>query len=209
MGAFRVGDDEGVGIFRLDPVDGVAGELDVDVTIALPQVHLAAGLFHDPGAEVLVGDEEDGAVGGGLVDDLHGVAGGADDVAERLHAAGAVDVGDDVVVLVRVRLEEGFELVGGAGLLERAAGVGVGQDDDFARVHDLRGLRHEVDAAEGDDVGVGGLGVIGEAERVAHVVGDVLDVAGLIVVGEDDGVAGLLEGEDFLLEIEGGGHGGI
>ena len=92
---------------------------------------------------------------------------------------------------------------GGAGLLERATGVGVGQDDDLAGVHDLGGFRHEVDAAEDDDIGVGGLGLIGEAERVADVVGDILDVAGLIVVGEDDGVAFFLEGEDFLLEIEG------
>ena len=60
-----------------------------------------------------------------------------------------------------------------------------------------------MDAAEDDDVGVGGLGMIGEAERVAHVVGDVLDVAGLIVVGEDDGVPGFFQGEDFLLEVEG------
>ena len=188
LGAFRVGDDEGVGIFRLDPVDGVAGELDVDITVALPQIHLAAGLLHDPGTEVFVRDKKDGPVSGSELDDFHGVAGGADDVAERFDAAGAVDVGDDVVVFLRVRLEEGFELVGGAGLFERAAGVGVGQDDDFFGVHDLGGLRHEVDAAEGDDVGIGGLGMIGEAERVAHVVGDVLDVAGLIVVREDDGV---------------------
>ena len=86
----------------LDAVDRVAGELDVDITIALPEIHLAAGLFHDPGTEVFVRDEEDGPVGGGLVDDLDGVAGGADHIAERLDAAGAVDVGDDVVVLLRV-----------------------------------------------------------------------------------------------------------
>ncbi len=51
---------------------------------------------------------------------------------------------------------------------------------------------------------VGGLGVIGEAERIPDVVGDILDVAGLIVMGEDDGVSGLLEGQDFLLEVERG-----
>ena len=163
LGAFRVGDDKGVGILSLDAVDRVAGELDVDVAVAFPEVHLAAGLLDDPGAEVLVGDEEDGAAFGGEVDDFHGVAGGDDDVAERFDPAGAVDVGDDVVVLLRIRVEEGFEFGGGAGLLERAAGIGIREDDDFPGVHDFRGFRHEVDAAEDDDVGVGGLGVVGEA----------------------------------------------
>lgn len=82
LGAFGVCDDEGVRVFGFDPADGVAGELDVDITIALPEVHFAAGLFHDPSTEVFVGHEKDGAVCGGLVDDLDGVAGGDDDVAE-------------------------------------------------------------------------------------------------------------------------------
>ena len=62
------------------------GELHVDVTIARPELHLAAGFSHDPLAEVLVGHEEDFAVGRGRTDDFHGVAAGADDVAERFHA---------------------------------------------------------------------------------------------------------------------------
>ena len=74
----------------------------MDVAGALPEIHFATGLFHDPGAEVGVGDEEDGAVGGSLFDDADGVAGGADDIAECFHSAGAVDVGDDVVVLLLV-----------------------------------------------------------------------------------------------------------
>lgn len=66
-----------------------------------------------------------------------------------------------------------------------------------------------MDATECDDVGVGGLGMVGEAERVTDVVRDVLDVAGLVVVGKDDGVSGFFEGENFLLEVEGGRHGGL
>jgi hypothetical protein len=203
-----VGDDEGVGVFGLDAVDGVAGELDVDVAVAFPEVHFAAGLFDDPCAEVFIGDEEDGSIGGGLVDDLDGVAGGDDDVAEGFDGAGAVDVGDDEVVFLGVGLEEGFELGGGAGLFEGASGVGIREDDDFVRVYDFGGFGHEVDAAEDDDIGIGGFGVVGEAEGVSDVIGDVLDVTGLVVVGEDDGVSRFFEGEDFFLEVECGGHGG-
>ncbi len=202
LGAFRMGDDESGGILGFDPVDGIAGELDMDVAIALPEVHFAASLLHDPRTEVFVGDEENRAVLGCLVDDFYRISGGADDVAEGFDAARAVDVGDDVVVFRGVGGEEGFEFRGGAGLLERAASVGIGQDDDFPGVYDFRRFRHEMDAAEDDDIGLGGLGVVGEAERVADVICDVLDVAGLVIMGEDDGVPGLFQGEDFLLEIE-------
>jgi hypothetical protein len=56
-------------------------------------------LFHHPGPEVGVWNEEDGAVRRGLVDDPHGVAGGADDIAEGFDAAGAINIGNDVIVL--------------------------------------------------------------------------------------------------------------
>ena len=67
-----------------------------------------------------------------------------------------------------------------------------------------------LDAAEGDDVGWSFLRMVGQAQRVADIVRHVLDVARLIVVGEDYSVACLLQGEDFLLQVErgsGGGHG--
>jgi hypothetical protein len=60
-----------------------------------------------------------------------------------------------------------------------------------------------VDAAEGDDVGVGFFGFVGEAEGVADEIGDFLDVAGLVVVGEDDGVALFFEAQDFVLDGRG------
>ena len=203
VGALGVGDDGGVGVLLLDGGDAVAGEFDVDVAGAFPELHLAAGLFHDPGAEVLVGDEEDGAVLGGGVDDFDSVAAGADAVAEGFDVAGAVDVGDDVVVFVGVGFEEGFQLGAGAALFEGAAGVGVREDDGFGGVDDFGGFSHEVDAAEGDDVGVGFFGFVGEAEGVADEIGDFLDVAGLVVVGEDDGVALFFEAQDFVLDGRG------
>jgi hypothetical protein len=42
----------------------------------------------------------------------------------------------------------------GQPLGERAAGLEVGEDDHLVRVQDLRGLGHEVDAREADDVGL-------------------------------------------------------
>lgn len=116
VGAFWVGDDSGVGIFFFDLVDAVAGELDVDVAGAFPEIHLASGLFHDPRAEVLVGNEEDGAIFGCGFDDFDGVAAGADAVAEGFDSCAAVDVGDDVVIFICVGLQEFFELWGGAAL---------------------------------------------------------------------------------------------
>ena len=59
----------------------VAGELDVHVTVALPELHRAPGLFHDPLAEILIRHEEDVAVRRRGLDDLDGVAAGADDIA--------------------------------------------------------------------------------------------------------------------------------
>ena len=74
VGALRMGDDDGIGVFLLDGIDAIAGELDVDVTSALPEIHFTAGFFHDPGAEVLVRDEEDGPIFGSGLDDADGIA---------------------------------------------------------------------------------------------------------------------------------------
>ena len=117
---------------------------------------------------------------------------------ERFDLGGAVDVGDDVDA--GVALLVGGEFAGVARFGEGAAGVEIGQEDFFVGVDDLGGFGHEVDAAEEDDVGLGGLGLVGEAEGVADVIGHFLDFAVLIIMGEDDGVFLFLEGEDFLLK---------
>lgn len=207
LSAFRVSDDKGVGVFGFDFVDRLASELDVDVTVAFPEIHFATGLLHDPSAEIFVGDEEDGSVGGGLVDNLDGVSGGANNVTEGLHVGRAVDVGNDVVVLVGVLLEEGFEFGAGAALFERAASVRVGQDNGFRGVHDFRRFGHEMDAAEADHIGFSVFGLVGETEGVTDIVRDVLDIAGLVVVGENDGVLLHFKLENRFFEIErGAGH---
>ena len=57
-------------------------------------------------------------------------------------------------------------------------------------------------AAEDDQLGVGGGGLLGEPERVADEIGDVLDLGQLVVVGEDHGAA--LGGERAHLVLERG-----
>ncbi len=83
---------------------------------------------------------------------------------------------------------------------ERAAGAEVGDQDGLLRREDRGGLGHEVHAAEGDRVRVGGRGLPREPERVAHVVGDVLDLGQLVVVRQDHRVALGGKGADLLAQ---------
>ena len=92
-------------------------------------------------------------------------------------------------------------------MLERASGIPVRKDDRLSRVHYFGGFRHKVDTAEGDYIGIGGFGMVGESQGVAYIVRDILDVSGPIVVCKNDGVPLLFKREDFFLEIESGGHG--
>ena len=64
---------------------------------------------------------------------------------------------------------------------------------------DRGGLGHEVDAAEGDHVGVGVGRLARQAERVAHEVGHVLDLGHLVVVRQDHRVALLGERAHLVL----------
>ena len=198
MGAFGVGDDGCIRIFGTDAFDALAGELDVHVAIPLPERHGAPGLFHDPGAEILVGDKKNVPVRGDIFDDLHRVAARADDVRERFHPRRTVDVGHDVEVFVRVFFEISGELFRRTGVAERATGIQVGNDHGFAGIHNFGGLAHEMDAAEGDDIGLGFRGAVSQTERIAHMVSQLLDLGDLVVVREDDGVAFFFETLDFV-----------
>ena len=111
-----------------------------------------------------------------LPHDLLGVRRRDDVVGQRLHLGGAVDVADDdgardAAPSTRAKRSAGQPLG------ERAARLEVRQDDDLVGVQDLRGLGHEVDAGEADDVGLRLRRRLRELERVADEVGDVLDLA--------------------------------
>ena len=95
----------------------------------------------------------------------------------------------------------GAELVGGDRLRQRAAGVGVGDQDGLLGRQHRRGLGHEVNAAEGDHLGVGARGLARELQRVAGQIGHVLDLGHLVVVGQDDGLALRGQGADLVAEL--------
>lgn len=98
-----------------------------------------------------VGAEDEGLVGGERLHYAPGVAGGYHDVAEGLYGGGGVHVGHDLVL--RVCLDEGFEVGGGAALGQGAGGGGVGGEHGFPWAENLAGLGHEVYAAHDDGVG--------------------------------------------------------
>ena len=54
-----------------------------------------------------------------------------------------------------------------------------------------------MNAAKDDDIGLGLGGLLGEAKRVAYLIGHVLDLRHLIVVGKNDRVKLLLEHKDL------------
>ena len=102
MSAFGVGHDDGIWVFIFDLLDRFTGKFNVDVAGTLPEIHFSSGLFDNPLAEVGIWDKKDGAISWCLIDDMGGIAGGADDVAECFDSSRAVDVGDDIVVFVCV-----------------------------------------------------------------------------------------------------------
>jgi hypothetical protein len=199
--AFGMGGDRRARVLRLELQQLGLREGLVDDADARPQQHLAAGLAGEIAAEMLVRAEDDLLVERDLV--LRIVS--ADELVTMMslsafHRGRAVDVGERD--MVRVRGAEGRELLGRAAVLEAAAGIHVGQDDDLVGRQDLRGLRHEADAAEGDHVGVGRLRLAREIEAVADEIGEVLDVGLLVIMGEDDGIALLAEAVDLGAQVE-------
>jgi hypothetical protein len=102
VGAFRVRDDRRVGIFFANFVNAARGKFDVDVTSALPQIHLATGPLHHPRAKVLVRNKENIPISRRSSHDLVGVTARANHVGLRFHPGAAIDIGDDIIILVGV-----------------------------------------------------------------------------------------------------------
>jgi hypothetical protein len=199
-----VGDNGCVWVFNLHPFNGLLGEQDVGVATTWPESHLATGLLADPLAEVLVGDEKDFAVYRYFLDDLDGVATGANDVGKGLHPGRAIDISDDVQVGV-FRLV-GSELIGRAGVRKGATGFEVREVNGGRRVDDPGGLSHEVDPTKDYGAGIRLGRLVGEAKGVSHKVSHALDGFDLIIVGKDDCIVLLFEIKNFLLNS---GEGGI
>ncbi len=179
-------------------LDVLRADARVDVALAHPHHQLAARDLLEPETEEEVGQEQDLLIGRDRLDHAARVAGGAAVVALGLHLGARVDVRDDDGP--RVPRLPGAQLVGRDRGGERAAGLGVGDQDGLLGREDRGCLGHEVHAAERDRRGLVRGGLARESERVAHVVGDVLHLGDLVVVREDHRVARTRELADLLLQ---------
>src|SRR3546814_6514538 len=81
---------------------------------------------------------------------------------------------------------EARELFGRATVLEAAPRVHVGQHDDLFGRQYLRRLGHELDAAEGDDLGIGVRGLARQFERVADEIGEILNLGLLVIMRSEE-----------------------
>ena len=108
-----------------------------------------------------------------------------------------------------MRFAESLELFRRTAVLEAAARVHVGQDDDLLGAEDLGGVGHELHPAENDDIGIGLGGLLAQFEAVADEIGKVLDIGGLVVMRENDRVLLLAKAIDLGEQVLAGGQVGL
>src|SRR5882672_11489577 len=166
--AFRVDQQVRVAMLAASAVDVDGPDAGVDVTLALPHVHRAAGHLLEVGAEKHVGQKEDLFVFRDCADHALRIPRRAAVVAQRLHFGGGVYVRNDD--RARVFGLPGSELGGVDGVGQRAARRQVWNEHSFGRTQDRRRLGHEVDSAEHDYVGVRCRSLAGKPERVADIL---------------------------------------
>ena len=87
-----------------------------------------------------------------VVDHLHRVGRGADQVTHGLHFSRRIDVGQHLGA--GVLIDEVPKLIGRATVCQRTPRVHVRDDDRFVGVQDLCSFGHEVNTAKGDHVAV-------------------------------------------------------
>ena len=176
------------------------GKLFVDHAAPRPKPHFASRIPDEEAAQMLIGREQDGLLGRNLPDDFLRVAGGADDIAERLDLGAAVDIGDRH--MIGVALAKRPELVRRTTIGQRTACLQVGEQHQPARVENLRRLGHEQHAAEDDHIRGSRRGFLRQLQAVADKIGHVLNCRFLIEVRQDDGIHLALEPHDFGGEID-------
>lgn len=151
------------------------------------------------GAEILVWQEEDGALSVDFSEDFFGVSGGDAEVDEGFCFGGRVDVCDEEVV--GVIFFELSEFVGRAHVGHGASGVLGRHEDVCARGEEFGGFAHEPHAAENDVFSVIFGGFSAEFQGVPDEIGDILHIALDIVVCQDDGIILSFEFENILSEF--------
>src|ERR1051325_9393327 len=89
-----------------NPVDTARGKLDMDVTGPLPKIHLSSCPLHHPCAEILVRDEENVSISRRAPNNFFGISAGTNDIGKGFDSGAAIDVGDHVIILLRVLLKK-------------------------------------------------------------------------------------------------------
>ena len=173
---------------------------------ALPDLHvLAPGLLLHVVAQIAVRQEEHGLFRRNRIDDLHGIARGAKNVALRLHLDRRIDVADDHVLgMLAAELAHRFDR---AALHQAATGLAIGHHDGAGRVQHLGGFRHEPDAAEGDHVAREIARLAGQFQAVADDVGQFLNLRFLVMMRQQNRAALLLQFQNLVGDGSGGQHG--
>ncbi len=124
-------------------------------------------------------------------DNLHGIRGGAAQIALRFHRSRAVYIADDhrtgVLRLFRAKL------FGGNHIRHRTTGKLVRKQDGLFRAQNGGGFRHKVDAAENDYLFIQLGRLAAEFQRIARKVGNGLHFIRLVVVRNDNCAALALE----------------
>jgi len=184
-----MGDDLCIGVFAAGPLDALLGELDMDIAAALPEIHRSCGLLGNPRSEILVGDEENGAVMRRSIYYFNGVSARADNIGKGFHSGAAVDVGDDEVILLGMLRQECLQLIRWARVRKGAPCVHVGYDNGFGWIENFGGFPHEVNPAEDDDIGFCLGGLDAQAQRVTDEICAVLYLLDLVIVSQNDCVS--------------------
>ena len=164
---------------------------------ALPDLHvLAPGLLLHVIAQIAVRQEQHRLIRGNGVDDPHGIARRAENVALRLHLDGGIDVADDGVLRMEpAELADGLHR---ATIDEAATGLAIGHYDDSSRVQHLGGFGHEPDAAEGDDIAREVAGLARQFQAVADHVSQFLNLRYLVMMGQQNRPALMLQFQDLV-----------
>src|ERR1700747_315858 len=110
-------DNRRVGVHLSNLLDAVLSELNMDITCTFPKIHFSPCLLHHPGTQVLVWNKKNVSIRRRVFYHFDRVAASTNDIGQRFDAGATIDIGDDVVILLRGPAEKISQLI-------RRAGVG-------------------------------------------------------------------------------------
>ena len=125
----------------------------MDDATSWPEGEVTAALALHPTAEILIWSKQDRPVGRQLIDQVHSIAAGADQITLCFHRRGAIDVAHHKVI--RMLSAESGEFIGWTVIRQGASRVEVRQNNCFFWTEDFCGFSHEMNAAEHDHIRIG------------------------------------------------------